>query len=256
MLVRCVHTANTLLQAGTQPVAIHLLTESVEFTTDETQPRPLIGGNQAKLSRRGLFSGLRQRAQALMYTGIVPIEGALVANRIPAQQRLPQNAPASRARLLAELSQLNLDPKCSLARSSLPFADVQVNRDRCSACGLCARFCPTAALQFSADKRLFALSFQTAHCIDCGICLQACPEDAIQLAETIPAVDLTMPAPNLLIDGSLTLCVDCGQPTAHRSDNTDPHRCYSCRQGTGLVRSLHDGAGLMADLLSRIPGSR
>lgn len=31
-------------------------------------------------------------------------------------------------------------------------------------------------------------------------------------------------------------------------------RCFSCRLGSGVVTSLRDDAGLMADLIKRTPG--
>ncbi|RIK41709.1 MAG: hypothetical protein DCC55_11050 [Chloroflexi bacterium] len=160
-----------------------------------------------------------------------------------------------RQRLLELLASLVPAPEQTVPASGIPFASVQVDAPRCSGCGLCARFCPTGALDFATAEETFRLQFQTAICLDCNICVVACPEDAVQLSEMVSPSDLTEQAPVPLVEGILTRCVDCGALTARHGHHELPARCYSCRQGAGVVRSLRDEAGLMADLLNRIAGA-
>jgi MinD superfamily P-loop ATPase len=135
--------------------------------------------------------------------------------------------------------------------AALPFAAVQVDSALCSACGLCARFCPTDALHFTAEETHFSLSFQAALCLDCPVCTLACPEKAIRLGDTVSTDALLTDEWLPLLAGRLTPCHQCGVPTADQSNEQRPALCYSCRQDVGMVQPLRDGAGLMADLLTR-----
>jgi ferredoxin len=246
--------ARTLLDAYGQPPAVYLLGEQPDAQVQPPQRRPLFDGGQPKLSRRGLFDHLRTRAVERARSNVLPAAAAAAASAVPVTQRLPQRVPAARQRLLELLASLAPAPEQTMPAGDVPFATVQVDGTRCSGCGLCARFCPTGALDFATEEETFRLRFQPAICLDCTICVVACPEDAVQLGARVNTRDLAVQASALLVEGILTGCVDCGAPTAHPGDDGQPVRCYSCRQGAGVVRSLRDEAGLMADLLQRIPG--
>jgi ferredoxin len=245
----------TLLHAYGQPPAVHLLSEQPDAQVQPPQRRPLFDGGQPKLSRRGIFEYLRIRAVEGARSKVLPAADAAALRTVPVTQRLSQRVPASRQRLLELLASLAPAPEQTVPADEIPFASLQVDVTRCSGCGLCARFCPTGALDFAIDEKAFRLQFQPAICLDCTICVAACPEDAVQLGETLNLSDLTAQVSALLVEGALTQCVDCGAPTAQYDYNVQAARCYSCRKGAGLVRSLRDGAGLMADLLHRIPAS-
>lgn len=244
-----------LLHAYGRPPAVYLLSEQPDAQLQPPQRRPLFDGGQPKLSRRGLFGRLRTRAVEQAKSNVLPAADAAAPQTVPVTQRLPQRVPAVRERLLELLASLAPAPEQTMPAGDTPFASVQVHAVRCSGCALCARFCPTGALDFASEEESFRLQFQPALCLDCHICVVACPEDAVQLGDTLNPSDLTAQAAALLVEGTLTRCVDCGAPTARYVSNEQPARCYACRQGAGVVRSLHDEAGLMADLLQRIPGS-
>lgn len=242
----------TLLHAYGQSPAVYLLSEQPDAQVQPPQRRPLLDGSQPKLSRRGLFDHLRTRAAEQAKSNVLPAVAAVGALAVPVAQRLPQQVPAVRQRLLDLLTPLA--PEHTVPAGDIPFASVQVDAAHCSGCGLCARFCPTGALDFATDEESFRLQFRPAICLDCNICVVACPEDAVRMGETLNPSDLTAQVSALLAEGALTRCVDCGAPTARYDHNEQPARCHSCRQGAGVVRSLRDEAGLMADLLNRIPG--
>lgn len=49
----------------------------------------------------------------------------------------------------------------------------------CVNCGMCARYCPTQALQITVEGKECTHSFVSGYCLDCRICMLACPTQSI-----------------------------------------------------------------------------
>lgn len=165
-------------------------------------------------------------------------------------------APARRQLLLRRLrSWAAVSAAVPLPAAEVPgFGAVSVDADRCSACGLCSTFCPTGALGFhtatdGAGAGSFTLTLDASQCVDCGLCAVACPEHAVTVASRLDPAAVLSGSTTVLVSGRTTTCDACGSLTAARSGADD--RCFGCR--SGVVSSLRDEVGLMADLLGRLP---
>jgi len=114
----------------------------------------------------------------------------------------------------------------------------------CTACGVCARDCPTQALMLSAGTGSTDLVLDPSACTGCGVCAEACPEGVL---DVVLGVDL-----DLLADGrvpiarvSVASCPDCGEtvpalPAAAHLTLLPAGlatRCPACRQAF-LVASV------------------
>ena len=55
-----------------------------------------------------------------------------------------------------------------------------IDRERCVACGACAKACPKLALSV---PRGICAAVETALCVGCGRCAKTCPAGAIEVRE-------------------------------------------------------------------------
>ena len=251
-LVHTVEATRTLLHAAGSPPAILLHSERPPAADAKRHRVPLYDGAQPAISRRALFTRLRPTRPDREEVGVID---DLLQRGAPLSARLPQQTPHSRQRLLAALHALVITNPTGIDAARSPFGAVQVDDARCSGCSLCARFCPTGALQFTQREEQFALAFQPEACIRCSICVIACPEDAVELGAQVSLTALLADERSTLVTGELVPCAVCGVLTARRREESTP-RCHVCRQGAGVVTAQRDGAGLMADLLRRAPSLR
>lgn len=60
----------------------------------------------------------------------------------------------------------------------------QLSLGECSAHGICAKTCPTGALQHEENSGVAELKFFAARCIACGQCARTCPDQAIRVQPT------------------------------------------------------------------------
>lgn len=113
----------------------------------------------------------------------------------------------------------------------------------CTACGVCARTCPTAALSLRSGAGSTDLVLDPGACTGCGLCVQTCPEGVL---DVVPGVDLDLLAGGCVpIAGvDVRVCPDCGDsipalPAATHLTSLPTElasRCPACRQAT-LVAS-------------------
>ena len=167
--------------------------------------RPFWEAANPPLSRRDIFQmALRQGRETLARA--VDEWATTPAERQPGRDRLRmQNAlkhmPVSQ-------------PIRPGSLKGMDFAWVSVS-EACTACGICARICPTSALQFGkyAGETAFQLTFQAAKCVGCDMCVHVCGPAAINIDHAPTAARIFSQENVIIRAGALIKCKKCGTPT-------------------------------------------
>ncbi len=195
-------------------------------------PRQLLDATQPPVSRRGLFGVFKPQAAPAADTQTEAAELIKPGRSISPSERLPYSLPPERAAILNILAQHAgaVPEPVPLAEAKLPVVTVQVDAHRCTACGLCAKFCPTGAIKFISNGQVFALAFRPNICLGqvCNICQPACPEQAVTTIPVCVSPDVLTERP--LVAGDLTRCARCKTPLAQGPDL--PTTCFACRPKT------------------------
>lgn len=78
-------------------------------------------------------------------------------------------------------------PKSPLEKAGLlRYRTIQINRNICTGCTLCAKVCPTEAIVMKdVEGRLLPI-YNINKCLFCGQCYEACPVDAIKFLPDLP----------------------------------------------------------------------
>ncbi|MGB8644352.1 MAG: 4Fe-4S binding protein [Anaerolineae bacterium] len=215
-IIRTVHAAQELLGAWTSAGKLHLHTESEGKLSDLPHPFPNERHTGEPLSRRAFLSLLTLnvgRAAASVATGALPIDS------------LPEPDTQTRVSTLQR----------AVTRLGAPQADAQGTRlvtleidDRCTACGLCAKICPTSAIEFKTQGDHFALAFRPAQCLglECRLCDRICAPEAITLLPGVRREALSVGHREAVHEGALAICVKCHLPFAANGADT---LCAICR---------------------------
>ncbi|MCC7451686.1 MAG: 4Fe-4S binding protein [Anaerolineae bacterium] len=180
-----------------------LITTTIEIVDQpprKPRQQPVISTRNPPVSRREFFQKLAaQHGPSTAQT----INDAVDS---PAEGKRP---PRERRRLIAALKLTRKAVKPAPIPDQQPFAKATVDQT-CTACGLCARLCPTDALQFVTDDGHYALQFTTSACIDCDLCTKVCASGSIWLNGTPTPVEVAASKPVILTAGNLQRCTKCG----------------------------------------------
>ena len=133
--------------------------------------RVLWGAKNPPLSRRELFRMLARQGQITMARAME--NGVTASTRQPGRDRL---------RFLSAISHLPAPAASEAALNDFGFATLTIS-ESCTACGICAKACPTDALCFSKNEEemTFSISFAVQKCIGCDLCGHVCQPDAITI---------------------------------------------------------------------------
>ena len=251
LIARAVTAANEMLQAFGRAPRIRTHQGHDGELLDTPTQRRVIDGDRPELSRRHFFETLGQLMRRTAVTAIAEsLPTPTPSGPLPVEQRLPQRIPQERQRLFRQLKRLGTPVVEPLPAATVPFAEILIDGDACSACRLCARFCPTGALHFATDAERFALYVKPALCLDCGLCAAACPENAIRFGTAIAPEALIADRWKLLATGRLAPCIGCGEATAlheaAEAEAEDEPWCHVCRYGGRTAMPSNDIAALIA----------
>lgn len=190
-----------LLAAWNRSNAVHCYTDP-GAELGESRRVPCLSNERKPMSRRDFFlffSGNVGRAAGAAATGV---------SNTPFSSAALQDKPLARA-----LTKLGA-PQTEFVASER-FATIHV-AEACTACGLCAKICPTHAMQFRTDGGYFVLAVQPRICLGaaCNLCELICPVDASTLTPGVARDALMTNEPQTLRSGALTVCGKCYTPFA------------------------------------------
>ncbi|MFQ6126872.1 MAG: hydrogenase iron-sulfur subunit [Candidatus Heimdallarchaeota archaeon] len=93
-----------------------------------------------------------------------------------------------------------------------PFAEVKIDAEKCTMCGICVNRCLTKAMKLLKKENATQINFTHAWCIDCGICENTCPEEAIEMNRVIDLRQLVERSEQTLVEQKFVSCIKCGKP--------------------------------------------
>ncbi len=204
-ILRAAHQANTWLATYGRDGRVRLFSRDRPSLAETPGSKP-IQGDKPHIRRRALLRGKIGR-KTVVNAPTTPITA-----ENPVNARLTYALPRERVRLVLLIRRWPPPPEQIVAPRQHGFAHITIAQERCTLCGWCAGFCPTAALERKQEGENLQLVFHPLRCIDCAICLEACPTQALDKAEKFPAQ--YMHDVILLAEGTAHVCPRCGHLTA------------------------------------------
>jgi len=179
------------------------VTCTAEPVGDEGYPRPVFEADHPPVSRRRLFAPLAADEERGLADALADV----------AAPEAGKGATAERRRLIKALAAL---PPAGQVFCPTPLAGqtfMQHGVDvECSACGACAKACPTGALALDVDDaaQTYSLTHRPAICAGCHTCIDLCERGALY-ASGVPLVSALQADRAVVISaGRFERCARCG----------------------------------------------
>jgi ferredoxin len=205
--------------------------------------RPAWDADNPPISRRDFFRLASAQSQLAAARAMFDLE--------PDQDRGPSLRRRRELSALARLDERRGTPAEGML-VGLGYAMIGVAAS-CSACGACARACPTAALTFESTDEQYRLLLDPTACNACEVCSHVCAEEAIsflrepEYREVIGRVE-----PVVLSEGRMIRCSICNTWMAATEDRTVCSLCaYRLEHPFGSRLPPH----LASKLKSSVPGT-
>ena len=159
--------------------------------------------------RRGFFSRSSRRArEASVKTAEVMVFKEFEQRMPSLRERLGVTAAGAMPWLVAQRRERLMDSLDQLGEpavetiDSRQFGTVSIDEEQCSACGMCAVFCPTGALKKSDERPEDGvgsyLEFQAFDCANCRMCADVCMKKCLTVSSEVPADELFDFEPRLI----------------------------------------------------------
>lgn len=207
-----VNAARCILQAWEQEGAI-----SCEPFLENSSERRFWDAQNPPLSRRDLFRMLSKQGQ-------IALARAMENDVTPSSRKHGRD----QLRLLSAVSHLpEFSTDKDFCMDGFDFATVTVS-ETCTACGTCARVCPTGALQFlkNDEGTVFTLLFENRLCIGCDMCSHVCLPASIHIDHTTAFMEIFGAEKVTLREGDLSKCSQCG---AFMAKHAESNLCSLCQ---------------------------
>ncbi len=98
-----------------------------------------------------------------------------------------------------------------------------LDEETCTACQMCYRICPTAAL--TSDMKNSKIDFDPFLCVKCHLCHDVCEPDSIALADTFDLKQFFEPEVKRLVSFTIRRCHECDNYFTYRGGEVICHRC-------------------------------
>ena len=97
-----------------------------------------------------------------------------------------------------------------LLKKASPLGRIMLEKDKCTACGLCALECPTGALtvSFAEETDMFKILFKHGSCVACSQCVEICPEKCLRMERLLELDKIN--SQSVLFEGEIIGCSRCG----------------------------------------------
>ncbi len=99
----------------------------------------------------------------------------------------------------------------------------QLDETTCTACQMCYRICPTAAL--SSDMKNSKIEFDPFLCVKCHLCHDVCEPDSLSLADTFDLKQFFEPEVKNLVQFTIRRCHECDNYFTYRGGEVICQRC-------------------------------
>lgn len=193
---RTLESSATILAAFGQTDRI----QAIRASSPRWRQRPRYQAKNPPLSRRGFFS---------VFTPDTTSPAAEIAPQIEPPPETAKYPPLERRRLLRALTRLAAEPASGQARLDVAGFASYTMAEGCTACEVCTRICPTAALTVQKTPPTFAVNFNPSLCTDCGLCVDLCEPGVLHRAQSPTAEAVRSGQPTALYHGTLRQCTHC-----------------------------------------------